>query len=394
MKSGKFKSTQGPLLALFLLVWSFLVHAQEVKERNWSLNGYVKDMVTVISLSDSILVDNLIHNRLNFRWYPSDKLTLFVEMRNRVFSGDLVKAIPNYGEFIDTNNDFLDMSVLWVNNDNLVIHSVFDRAYVQWTSADWEIRFGRQRINWGTNVAWNPNDLFNAYSFFDFDYEERPGSDALRITKYMGFASSLELAAKFTDDIDKAVAALMYKVNKWNYDFQFIGGIMQGDVALGSGWAGNLGNASFKGELTWFSPFNNRPDAGDAFASSFSIDYSFKNSLYLLGSYLFNSEGYIKMPRGQSILLSSETLSARNLMPFKQSALIQLSFPLHPLINTGAALMAFPGDNSIFINPTLTFSLAESLDLGLFGQLFYGEKPGGKYGAVTKAAFARVKWSF
>ena len=37
------------------------------------------------------------------------------------------------------------------------------------------------------NLVWNPNDLFNAFSFVDFDYEERPGSDALRIQKYTGY---------------------------------------------------------------------------------------------------------------------------------------------------------------------------------------------------------------
>ena len=34
---------------------------------------------------------------------------------------------------------------------------------------------GRQRINWGQTFVWNVNDVFNAYSYFDFDYKERPG---------------------------------------------------------------------------------------------------------------------------------------------------------------------------------------------------------------------------
>ncbi|MCG8318265.1 MAG: hypothetical protein MI921_02070 [Cytophagales bacterium] len=40
---------------------------------------------------------------------------------------------------------------------------------------------GKHRINWGKSYVWNPNDVFNAYSFFDFDYEERRGTDALLI---------------------------------------------------------------------------------------------------------------------------------------------------------------------------------------------------------------------
>ena len=55
------------------------------------------------------------------------------------------------------------------------------------------LRIGRQRINWGVNLAWNPNDLFNAYSLIDFDYQERPGSDAIRFQYYMGDLSVLNL---------------------------------------------------------------------------------------------------------------------------------------------------------------------------------------------------------
>lgn len=33
-------------------------------------------------------------------------------------------------------------------------------------------------------MAWNPNDWFNTYNYFDFDYEERPGTDAIRVRVY------------------------------------------------------------------------------------------------------------------------------------------------------------------------------------------------------------------
>ena len=31
-----------------------------------------------------------------------------------------------------------------------------DRAWVDWSNENWEVRAGRQRINWGTNLFWNP----------------------------------------------------------------------------------------------------------------------------------------------------------------------------------------------------------------------------------------------
>ena len=54
----------------------------------------------------------------------------------------------------------------------------------------------RQRINWGQTLVWNPNDIFNAYSYFDFDYIERPGSDAIRLQYYPDYSSAIEMAVK------------------------------------------------------------------------------------------------------------------------------------------------------------------------------------------------------
>ncbi|CAN0327173.1 unnamed protein product, partial [Chrysoparadoxa australica] len=167
---------------------------------------------------------------------------------------------PYYGDFIDVNNDYFDLSWMPINNDNLVIHTMIDRLYFEWNKNDWEVSLGRQRINWGMNLAWNPNDLFNAYSFFDFDYEERPGSDALRIRKYTGYASEIDFAIKAGDDIADITTALKYQINKWNYDIQFIGGLMKNNVAIGTGWAGNLWNAGFKGELTYLNNLDAREE--------------------------------------------------------------------------------------------------------------------------------------
>jgi len=126
---------------------------------------------------------------------------------------------------------------------------MIDRLYLDYTSGNWQFRVGRQRINWGINTAWNPNDIFNAYSFTDFDYEEKPGSDAILAKYYINYASSIEIAVKAFDDWEKAVAGMLFSWNQWNYDFQLLAGYMQNNLVGGGGWAGNLWNAGFKGEI-------------------------------------------------------------------------------------------------------------------------------------------------
>ncbi len=216
---------------LVLLIWllsaSSFVSGQDTPktdtEPKFTVHGYLKDMSTLnFAAKDSTLIDNLIHNRLNFSWFPNEKFTIKMQIRNRAVWGDLVKTIfdlpgyGSYGKLIDVNNDYAELSWMPVDNRNLVFHTLIDRAFVQWNNNDWEITAGRQRINWGMNLAWNPNDLFNSYSFFDFDYEERPGSDALRIKKYTGVASEVEFAIKAAHDWRDVKSAYKYLFNKWN----------------------------------------------------------------------------------------------------------------------------------------------------------------------------------
>ncbi len=377
-------------LILTVLSKPYFIQAQE-EERKWTLNGYVKDLVTLNFVSDSTLVDNLIHNRINFRWFPNDHFTFRVELRNRIFHGDLVKAIPTYSDFIDVNDDYFDLSAIIVDEKSLVIHTMIDRAYLEYTKEDWEIKVGRQRVNWGKNLVWNPNDLFNTYSFFDFDYEERPGSDAVRIKKYTGFASSFEFASNISDDFDQVVMAGMWSVNKGGYDIQFIGGKAQEDITFGAGWAGNIKTAGFKGELTYFVPYKTNANNA-ALVGSISGDYSFKNSLYLHASVLFNSEGASR-PISPLILFTAGKLTARNLSFYRYTTFFQASYALHPLVNTGLASIYYPSDKTLFLNPSVTVSIVTNLDLDLVGQIIYDDNSK-NYKASAKLMFVRLKWSF
>lgn len=377
-----------------LLSSSFFPAFGQDEEPKLLMNGYLKDMViTDFSISDNTLWTNLVHNRLNFKWYPNDKFSAFVEVRNQWYTGDYVKLIPGFEDQIGASEDYFDLSWTVASNENNVLHTMIDRIYMEYQSNDWNVRLGRQRINWGVSMIWNPNDLFNAYSFVDFDYEERPGSDALRIQKFTGFASSFEVAANLADSLGSWVGATKWATNKWNYDFQVIGGLAKKDVTIGGAWAGNIKQGGFKGEFTYFIPVAGN-DKNNAFVGTLSYDYSFKNSLYFNVSYLFNSDGALDLGSGGFLEFYYGELTARNLSPYMHSTFLMATYPFHPLINGSLALMNFPGNKTMFINPTVTFSLLDNLDMDLTGQVFYGENLSGDYRAISKVLYTRLKLSF
>ncbi|MEO9483054.1 MAG: hypothetical protein ABJG47_06390 [Ekhidna sp.] len=365
---------------------------EEEKEKKWWIRGYVKDLINVNIANDSTTFDNLIHNRLNFKWFPTDQINVKVELRNRFFWGETVKSVPNYGDLVDANNDYFDLSAM-AGENSVLGHTMIDRAFVEWYENDWEIRVGRQRINWGINVVWNPNDLFNAYSFFDFDYEERPGSDAISIKKYTGVASSLELASNLADEFDEMVIAGKWGWNKWNYDFQVLAGKARKDLTIGFGWAGSIKDAGFKGEITYFTPYEGA--GNEALLATIAIDYSFESSLYINGSLLVNSAASITPNFQESInLVASDRITAKELSPFRYATFLQTSYSFHPLINGGVATIYYPSKrDALFINPSVTFSLKQDLDLDLISQIYF-DKFFEEYESQARLIFLRLKWSF
>jgi len=146
---------------------------------------------------------------------------------------------------VSKDHGLIDLNWAWLDEPGIVGVSQIDRAWVKYNRQGWDITLGRQRINWGVNTFWNSNDLLNTFNLVDFDYEERPGTDAVRVQRYFKNYSSIDIAIAPSKYDSTWVGAGMYKFNKWTYDFQVLGGWWNEDVALGVGWAGNLKTASF-----------------------------------------------------------------------------------------------------------------------------------------------------
>jgi hypothetical protein len=368
-----------------------------VQESKVSLNGYVKELYMYYSPENPIpgtnlnyLSTNIIHNRLNFKWYTSKKFTTVIEMRNRLMFGNLVKDFPQYKATVNVDNGLVNMSWITAQSSSWFVHSMIDRAYLDYSSGKWQVTAGRQRVNWGINFVWNPNDIFNTFSYFDFDYEERPGTDAVRVQYYTGVTSSAEIVYKPGHDSIHTTIAGMYKFTKWDYDFQFLGGQAGNDWVLGGGWSGDIFGAGFRGEITHFEPKTN--SSVRATVASVSADYTFKNSLYIHTSVLYTSNGKTGKAGGMNVLFNPE-MSAKQLSLARYSLFGQISKPITPLFTGSFSGIVNPSDGSFYFGPALTYSLMNNLEVMLTGQLFFGQ-PGTEFGSIGQIAFGRLKWSF
>ena len=284
------------------------------------------------------------------------------------------------------------MSFNWVNKSPVLFNTFIDRLYIDWTDSKWDIRVGRQRLNWGINTTWNPNDIFNTYNFLDFDYEERPGSDAVKVQYNFTSFSNLEAAFSPSRNVDSMIGALKYAFNTHNYDIQFIGGNYCRDVVVGLGWAGNIKDAGFKGEVSYFQNWHDTRFQHVALSASGTVDYSFKNGLYMSLAFLYNNLATNSLYSAAQ--LQSENLSPKLLMPAKYNLIVTASKQFSPVLNGSLALIYSPQINLFVIAPTLSYSLATNWDADLIIQSYFANNINNKFDVLGNSLNFRVRWSF
>lgn len=360
------------ILLSFFLFPVLMAQGQSDSSRFQLYRGFVKNLQFFsFTDPDTIQTTNLIHNRFEFRIRPFKKATIAVEMRNRIFTGETVKQIPDYGAFFKQDTDLVDLKYIALQSHSAVIITELDRLWFRYRGKKWELTLGKQRINWGINLFWNANDIFNTYSLFNFDYERRPGTDAIRFQVYGKNNSTWDFAYAPETAWKKQTAAVRYGFNKWQYDFQVLGGYWKDELALGGGWAGNIKTLGFKGEVTAFDPlYDNK---GVDISSSVSLDYLFGKNNYLTVSGLYNSAATGSLT-GFSTVTTSTTLSAKNLMPFKYSGLVSAQFPVN--LNFTIGLTAIVAKDIIMALPSLTFVAGNNVDFNLYYQGYYEDSTG------------------
>ncbi len=383
------------LIVLLFLAHYLGGHAQE----KWMVRGYVKGLSAMQTLGEDgvVAIENTLHNRFDINGYLSEKWTFTAGLRNRVIIGNNVTLIPDYSEYVSRDNGYVDLSWVWADTDSWIGISQLDRLMIDFTSGNLQVTLGRQRINWGQTFAWNPNDLFNTYSYFDFDYEERPGSDALRIQYYLGTSSKVELSTSLNRD-GKITSVGLYRFNTRGYDLQFLAGLFtETDLVVGGGWSGSIKGGGFSGELTYFHPIDEEEEAGGKITATVHYDYTFRNSLNLQFEALYNGFGQEDLGSGIGALVFQD-LSPKNLFPTRFAMLGSGGYDLTPLFRVMLAAMYGPEGNFFYLGPTLTYSLSNSMELAGVGQYYSSDEVFDEEGEAlitTGAAFfVRFKWSF
>jgi len=369
-------------------------------------NGYAKYLFSTSKIPriDDRLNDNLIHLRLNTKWYATENLTAALELRFRAFYGESVEQIPFYKDLIQTPHDFVELDAILWDSDKSLGYIEADRLWIGYSMDNLNITIGRQRVAWGTCWVWNPTDLFNPLNVLNFDYEELPATDALRVQYYTGPVTRFDFTYQPAKDPNNQILAGLWSLNKWDYDVNLIAGVRFKRWLAGFSWAGDILEAGFRGEVL-VSQAPNKPDTNSVnqqidetslsawdkpiVAVALSGDYTFPNTFYIHTELLYNNNG----KTANTLLFQEEALSLGMLSAARWSLYQEFAYDITPLLRGLLYGIFNPDDLSFVIVPSISYSLITNLDLFFITNFFEGESLT-QYGEFGTSFYARIKFSF
>jgi len=356
-----------------------------------SAGGYASWLHTAVfeEPEDEWLNSSMLHNRLNFKAYAGSRITMALEVRNRFVLGDMVQLDPTYAPALASDPGWVDMSWNILSEQSFVLNTFIDRAWINYTTGKLQLTAGRQRINWSQTLVWNPNDIFNTYSFFDFDYVERPGSDAIRAVYSTGASSAAEMVVKL-DSADRVTIAALYRFSLLNTDLQFFAGETDGELfAAGAGWSGALGSYSIRGETSLFTPLENSSAEQTTFIATVGVDKVFSDKITALVQMMYSNNPFVLDTFTE---LYKGAITASQLAFSEFSAIGQLTWTPVPLLNISLSAIWYPDLKGYFAVGSVDWSMAENVDFSLIMQHFDNVISG----EVSKInlGFVRIKYSF
>ena len=400
---------------IVLFVIAFYSLQLNAQLSDWEYGGYVKNLATYIDGTYEGLpkeigkFQDIFQGRLNIYWYPLNDLNFSAQSRHVFTYQKNYYLTTGLLSQLSRSSYYFDLTWEAIEKNDYLFFSEFDRLNMLWSTGDLEVTFGRQRIAWGTCVVWNPTDLFNAANILDFDYPERPGTDAVKMQYYVDETSAIEFAFSPGKTAEDVIYAGRYKTNFWNYDFSLLAGWQKKTLRIGGGWSGDIVGGGFRGEMVYSKPDKNVMLPVDPtlapyilpgnlpkltldkpyWTAALSYDYTFENSLYLHSEWLYNELGATKNSGSRRI----ETLYTAELNPSRHSLFFEVAYDITPLLRGDIFFIVNPTDGSWIAAPSLTYSAATNWEIYLLAFPSEG-KTGSEFGGFPAQYFMRAQYSF
>lgn len=268
-----------------------------------------------------------------------------------------------------------------------------DRLYFDIELGQWDLRLGRQAINFGQAQIWNPVDLVDSNTALDFDIVKQ-GIDAVRASYSISSTANVLGLVAFPDG--GSLSLLRGEVLLGNTEVGLLAAVdrRDDDVILGCDLKGDLG-------VGWWveGAYHDRQD--DTFHQLvLGFDYSFPvfRQLYIAAQYYRDSSGGTNVDNYPF----AEAASGRRFLARQYGSLIA-SLSLDELTSINSSVIYNLEDQSYVATAGLARYFFDNLEVTLRASLFRGSGPGEFNPVAGSPLFGRqpteayemyLEWSF
>lgn len=282
-----------------------------------------------------------------------------------------------------------------IEDDHVLSTSLFDRFNAKLSLSWGDVTLGRQAITFGKTYFWNPLDVFFPFDSTQFDRDYKPGVDALRVDIPLGRFSGINLVGSSGPEIPigpkgarndpkdaswygSAVLGRAF-TNVGGWDLSLQGGKVYGGYHVGAGLVGDVGPIQVRCETAQFLPMRSTPLPapleGNLFWSNFlgvlGLGHRFENGLTLDFEYFYNGAGD---PNDLNAALV-RTQFGSSLQMSRHLAGMVAQYEFTPLVTGRLAAISSLSDGSTQLQPIVTFSLSDEMDLLVGLMLNFGPPP-------------------
>ncbi len=270
------------------------------------------------------------------------------------------------------------------------------RGWVEMSSFGAHLRFGRQRIAWGTGKLWNPTDFLNPYTPTSLERDERRGVDAVYLRRGFGTYGQGEVVytiAKRWTETDLVGRA---RGHIWKLDASLSGGKVAGSTGswtAGGDIAADIGGGNLHGEWSRTDLILREPFwkvlVGYEYSFSSEPAWAPLKDVWIVGEYFHNGVGESKpLLYDQNILLTGREVTLG-----RDYVGLGFTKELHPLVKLEIYSLANLNDRSHFVNPSVSWNAVDNLHL-LFGWQRFGGDRISEYGPSPNVTYAQAQYFF
>ena len=252
-----------------------------------------------------------------------------------------------------------------------------DRAYLDVEAGRWDLRIGRQAINFGQALIWNPVDLVDSNSPLDFDIVKE-GIDAFRASYAVSPTASVLALVAFPDGGTLSLLRAEALVGSADLGVLVAGDRRDDDLVFGFDVKGDLGVGY------WVEgAYHSLEDGEDFHQLVLGFDYSWPvfQQLYLALQYYWDSSGGTNVNDYLALLGTGRRFLGRQYT----SLISTLSFS--ETASASGSVIYNLEDSSYVLTAGLARYFFDDLEVTVRASLFRGSGPG-EYNPVADSPLA------